>query len=245
MSFWRDETLRVELPKLIQPFDAGSIDCAAYHLHLGSEVYVSPVASTDPSRHTKLILEPHAGLPIPPGQFALLMTEEIVTIPGNCLGLISIRAKVKLRGLVNVSGFHVDPGWSGKLVFAVFNASPSTVHLAQGEPCFLLWIADLDGDSKKLKGPGFTTLESGLISRLSGEMQSLSNLASEIKALDVKTTERIHRVERELYAWRVVGGLIAGAVLTALVTIMMLVVERAITPLPPVPPPPSLGAPAR
>ena len=48
---------------------------------------------------------------IPPGQFAFLLTEEVVSVPPDALAFISIRAKTKFRGLVNVSGFHVDPGY--------------------------------------------------------------------------------------------------------------------------------------
>lgn len=32
MAFWRGETLNERLPSLVDPFDAGSIDCAAYTL---------------------------------------------------------------------------------------------------------------------------------------------------------------------------------------------------------------------
>jgi dCTP deaminase len=67
------------------------------------------------------------------------------------MGFISIKATYKLKGLVNVSGFHVDPGWSGPLIFAVFNAGPAPVHLQRGLPLFLLWIADLDEPSEKRK----------------------------------------------------------------------------------------------
>ena len=50
------------------------------------------------------------------------MTKESIEVPLDALGLISIRSKYKLKGLINVSGFHVDPGFRGSLVFAVYNA---------------------------------------------------------------------------------------------------------------------------
>ena len=40
MSFWCAETLSKKLPGLIEPYDSNSIDCAAYTLHIGYEVYV-------------------------------------------------------------------------------------------------------------------------------------------------------------------------------------------------------------
>jgi dCTP deaminase len=46
-----------------------------------------------------------------------------------------------------VSGFHVDPGYSGKLIYAVYNASPSPVQICEGESVFKIWFADLDRPS--------------------------------------------------------------------------------------------------
>lgn len=54
MAFWSGEKLEAELESLITPFDSNAIDCAAYTLRVGNEVYVSPdKAVPDPSRHTK------------------------------------------------------------------------------------------------------------------------------------------------------------------------------------------------
>ena len=46
----------------------------------------------------------------PPGQFAFLLTKEVVSVPADALAFISIRVKTKFRGLVNVSGW---PGCNG------------------------------------------------------------------------------------------------------------------------------------
>ncbi len=49
-------------------------------------------------------------------------------------------------------GLHVDPGFSGPLKFAVFNAGPSTICVKQGEESFLIWYADLDSeDTENIK----------------------------------------------------------------------------------------------
>src|SRR5205823_5938842 len=71
-------------------------------------------------------------------------TEETVTIPPDALGFISMRTRVKLGGLINVSGFHVDPGFSGRLKFSVYNAGSSTRVVQRGEPIFMLWFCNLD-----------------------------------------------------------------------------------------------------
>jgi len=66
---------------------------------------------------------------IPPGQLALLITEEEVAIPTNRIGFISIKFTAKMRGLINVSGFHVDPGFKGKLKFSVLTQVVGTQSL--------------------------------------------------------------------------------------------------------------------
>jgi hypothetical protein len=68
------------------------------------------------------------------GQFAYLLTEEVVKIPSSAMGLISLKFGVKGPGLINVSGFHVDPGYWGRLVFSVYNAGPSEARLQRHAP---------------------------------------------------------------------------------------------------------------
>ena len=111
-AFWSGQTLDQQLKTLISPFDPGRIDCAAYTLSIGPEVYVSPNDQTaDPTTDTVRNLSNGEYFTIPPGQFAFLLTEEFVSVPVDALAFISIRATIKFRGLVNVSGFHVDPGY--------------------------------------------------------------------------------------------------------------------------------------
>jgi dCTP deaminase len=154
MTFWSGEKLAERLPDLIAPFDEASIDCASYRLRVGSESYVTPPGGENRvNSNTKQQLALRAPILIPPGQFGFLVTEEEVRIPTDTLGFISIRAKLKSRGLVNVSGFHVDPGYNGRIIFAVFNAGPAPIHLARGDDCFLmaqLYMA-VDGTRARLE----------------------------------------------------------------------------------------------
>ena len=147
MAFWSGVTLAARLPKLIEGFDKKNIDCAAYTLRIGPAIYVSPSTSAEAATRTKVVLDERQDFVIPPGQFAFLLTEERVTVPSSAVAFISMKAGVKFKGLVNVSGFHVDPGYSGRLVFGVYNAGPATVHLARGDDCFLIWYASLDCES--------------------------------------------------------------------------------------------------
>ena len=186
MSFWRAETLSKKLPGLIEPYDPGAIDCAAYTLHMGDEVYVSPdQAIKNPDRHTKQKLADGECFAIPPGQFALLPTRETVAVPDDALAFLSIKARTKFRGLINISGFHVDPGYTGKLLFSVLNAGPRPLHLQQGDALFLIWYAYLDGptDNKK-NGQGFRGIDPALINGISGKILSLQSLSEKQRILE-------------------------------------------------------------
>ncbi len=199
MGFWSGETLLSKLPGLVDPFSPGNVDCAAYTLTIGRELYVSPTAeSEDPKSITLRHLGDGEAFAIPPGQFAFLQTEEIVKVPADALAFISIKAKIKFRGLVNVSGFHVDPGFRGRLIFSVFNAGPVSIHLKQGQQCFLMWYASLDGLSERIrKAPPQMAIEPEFINSISGELQSLEGLHGKIKEVEKTLVDRVHKVERD------------------------------------------------
>jgi len=198
MSFWRGETLFEKLPHLITPFREDAIDCAAYKLHVGNEIYISPDGTvTSPNRHTKQGLWRGKSFTIPPGQFAFLHTEETVTVPNDALAFISIRARTKFKGLINISGFHVDPGYKGTLLFSVLNAGPNPIHVQQGQDLFLIWYADLDGVTYHNKGKrGFKNIEPELVNGISGEILSIQSLSLKQYALEseLRSQSRLMRL---------------------------------------------------
>ena len=162
----------------------------------------------DSSKVTIEHLAPGEGFTIPPGQFAFLVTEEIVTIPSHALAFISIRAKIKFKGLVNVSGFHVDPGYRGQLTFAVFNAGPVTIHLKRGQPIFLIWYANLDQPSGSTKsGEVQRGIDPTVITSIAGELQSFASISKKIDNVDNGLGNRIHALEREQSYFRVIGAI--------------------------------------
>jgi len=209
-SFWSGETLADRLQTLIEPFSRDRVDCAAYTLAVGPEVYVTPNDQTsDPTTVTVRKLDQGQAFTIPPGQFAFLLTEEVVAVPPDALAFISIRAKIKFRGLVNVSGFHVDPGYRGQLTFAVYNAGPVPIHLKRGQPIFLIWYAGLDRHSEfKKAGAIHKGIDTELITAVSGELQSFAGLSKRLKDVDKTLGDRIHSLEREQTYYRIVAAII-------------------------------------
>lgn len=205
MAFWSGERLGEALPGLIEPFDPEAIDCAAYTLHVGDEIYVSPdreVAS--PGRHSKQMLGAGEAFAIPPGQFAFLTTKEVISVPDNAIAFISIKARMKFGGLVNISGFHVDPGYEGELIFSVLNAGPKPLHLTQGQELFLIWYADLDRktESRKKHGDGLKGIDSRLVNGISGEILSLQSLSEKQRSLEGDLNQKLERQRSEVVVIR-------------------------------------------
>jgi dCTP deaminase len=182
MSFWDDNRWRTaaEPQNIIKPFNGKRIEDAKYMLSIGDEIYVSD----EGSKKTAQKLKHGDSFSIDPGQFAFLLTDETVCLPFNVLGFISIRATIKFYGLVNISGFHVDPGWEGKLVFSVFNAGPTRIHLKSGDEIFCIWLADLSGPIDRTKlTHGHQEIPSKLITPISGKFTTAYELEKQIDTL--------------------------------------------------------------
>lgn len=225
MAFWSSQTLEEKAHVLITgSSDKPVVDCNSLRLRVGEEIFVTPQLE-DGNNETKRRLTVGESFTIPPQQFAFIMTEEQVRIPTDAMAFISMRATYKMLGLVNVSGFHVDPGWDGKLTFAVFNSGPTPVMLERGQPVFLMWCADLDHPSKKHKTkPGSNTIEPERLAALMTKSDSLyqlnERLLEESKARKLAADDmgnRLHTVEKTMVAMKVKNAV----ALTALIGTVM------------------------
>lgn len=193
MAYLGTKELKALLPNCIDKFDEYRIDNVAYELSLGNEVFLTD--SKDGKREK--LDEKNSQVVIKPGQFALLLTEEVVTIPDNILAFISIKFSQKIKGLINVSGFHVDPGFIGKIIFSVYNAGPATIVLDKGEPYFMIWFSELTSKSESYNGKhnGQNRISAENISALYGELASPSSLLTQIKELNTKVDIKIDEIK--------------------------------------------------
>lgn len=115
------------------------------------------------------------------------MSMEEVRVPQDAIGFISIKAGTKFRGLVNVSGFHVDPGFSGRLKFSVYNPGNRPIVLEPGSPIFLLWFASLDCETEDVyKGDHQNQAEITPkdVMRLQGEVPSPAALDKRLREVE-------------------------------------------------------------
>jgi dCTP deaminase len=197
MAFWSSETLKDRIPadQLIVPYDPEHVKHCAYEMGVGGEAFVTSKPTDGPR------LSAGSQVEIPPGQFGLLITAEIVTVPPDAIGFISIRAGIKFRGLVNVSGFHVDPGFKGQLKFAVYNAGSQTIRLDQGQRVFLIWLCDLDdptGDVYRSRPSTPNVITADDVSRIAGDVASPAELRKRIDELKADSDKRFYELRTEL-----------------------------------------------
>jgi dCTP deaminase len=144
MPFWSTQRVRAEQERrknLILPFHEERVRQGAYELTLSRDVLTAPPAKGRRRDGVGKALE------IPAGEFAILYTRETVSVPAGVIAFISIKASLKLDGLINVSGFHVDPGFSSRLKFSVYNAGNLPIFLDYDKEAFLIWFSDLDEDT--------------------------------------------------------------------------------------------------
>ena len=203
-GFWSSETMKSRLPGLIAPFDEVRIVNCSYELTMGREAHI-----TGEGAQTKRWLSDNEQICIPPGQFAQLLTQEAVRIPEDALGLISMKFTLKSLGLVNVSGFHVDPGYRGHLIFSVYNAGPNNIVLSRGQPAFLIWYSFLDKPTSDLydgRRAGLDAISDEDVMRLQGHVCTPQALA-----------ERVIEIEKWFGTFRRWSGIVLTAVITTLV----------------------------
>jgi dCTP deaminase len=162
-------------------FETSNVRQASYDMRLGPASYVvgdeAPVQLTD---------EKNRYLTIAPGQFALLTTFEEVCMPEDLLAFITLRNTFKMQGLINVSGFHVDPTHKGMLVFAVNNIGPSDIRLRLHEPTFTIFFAKVDGKIEESRPPFGNELPLQFVQLLGGSSITLARLQKEFEELRFK-----------------------------------------------------------
>lgn len=188
MSFWSTQKI-IDNSHVIVGFDEDKVKEASYTLTVGNEAFITSNPKSKLDNVKKLDIS-DGYCYIPPGQFAYLITNEEVKIPEDCLAFISMKFSTKAAGLVNVSGFHVDPGYSGKLIFAVYNAGVKNIPIRKDMDIFLIWFSDLDQTDEKPKKSkkGFNTIPNSILEN-SQEAATLKNISDKMVELELKVSQ--------------------------------------------------------
>jgi dCTP deaminase len=199
VAFWSKERIVGEQAHdaLIAPYLPEHIEQNAYALGVASD-YAITTPDGGGAKRTATFGE---HITIPPGQFALLLTEEVVYVPAKAMAFISVKAKFKLRGLINVSGFHVDPGFRGRLKFAVYNAGSVAFDLKPGQRLFLIWYADLDQPTAEIyDGPsqGQDGITAEDVMSIRGIVVSAAAITSRVTKIEEMLKDKVSVIEKTL-----------------------------------------------
>ncbi len=168
-----------------EKYNPKNVRQASYDLGLGAEVYV--VGKDVP----EMLSEKSPYISLAPGQFAILTCYEEIKMPSTHMAFIALRSTYKFQGLVNISGFHVDPTHEGTLLFAVQNVGPSDIRLKYQEATFTIFFAQLLGEIEKSRaqeaGTQFKPRLRGIrlqdVQLLGGASVTMSKLQQEIEQL--------------------------------------------------------------
>ncbi|UJF19906.1 dCTP deaminase [Vibrio sp. SS-MA-C1-2] len=85
-----------------------------------------------------------------PGELALAVTHESVTLPDNIVGWLDGRSSLARLGLmVHVTAHRIDPGWSGKIVLEFYNSGRLPLALRPEMPIGALSFETLSGSADR------------------------------------------------------------------------------------------------
>lgn len=85
-----------------------------------------------------------------PGELALAVTLESVTLPDNLVGWLDGRSSLARLGLmVHVTAHRIDPGWHGQIVLEFYNSGKLPLALRPGMVIGALSFEPLSGSADR------------------------------------------------------------------------------------------------
>ena len=106
----------------IEPFENSQVEPASYDLRVGKH---GATTSTK-----KIIdIEKQGYIAIEPGDFAIIVVLEEISLGPQYAGRIGLRSKYARKGLIATTGPQVDPGYHGRLKVGMTNLTPKSIAL--------------------------------------------------------------------------------------------------------------------
>ena len=164
----------------IDPFEVKQIQSASYDLRVG------PLAAASSSRG-KVDVKEKGFLQLEPGDFAILVCEEIITLDNQHTGRFGLRSKWARKGLVATTGPQVDPGFTGRLNVGLTNLTSRSVALPHLDDFLTLELHHLSEPAKHpysgtYQGQSALSTED-LEAVLEREVMSLSEMNTTLRSL--------------------------------------------------------------
>jgi deoxycytidine triphosphate deaminase len=119
----------VKAGKVIESGVTSSVEGVKYDFRLGKRILLP---GQQPIDITQLPEQDRAKLFLNPGSLAYVLTEERLALPDNMKAELSLKRKMSHAGILVLGGFCVDPGYTGRLLFGLFNFSTSPFPIEPG-----------------------------------------------------------------------------------------------------------------
>lgn len=119
----------------IRPFAAQNVQAAAIHLTLGNIIVTAGGDKIDIGHGKGYLLKA--------GHTVTVTTKEHIGLPRDYVGRIGVAARLGSVGILAAHAFQIEPGFEGRLSFALFNAGKPPFRLRAGDPVIGLEIARL------------------------------------------------------------------------------------------------------
>ena len=98
----------------------------------------------------EIVLDDGEAFFLHPGELALAVTLESVTLPSDLVGWLDGRSSLARLGLmVHVTAHRIDPGWSGCIVLEFYNSGKLPLALRPGMPIGALSFEPLSGPAAR------------------------------------------------------------------------------------------------
>jgi len=98
----------------------------------------------------EITVAPEERFVLHPGELALGITQEAITLPDNLVGWLDGRSSLARLGLmVHVTAHRIDPGWSGNIVLEFFNSGKLPLALQPGMAIGAMSFETLTGPAER------------------------------------------------------------------------------------------------
>lgn len=120
----------VEEGEVIENGSLNNCGALKYDFTLSDEILKSDFST--PVKLMDLSIEERREALIQPGEVVYVLTREKVNLPTNMYMSLSANRGMSEYGVLTLGGFAVDPGYSGRLMFGLFNYSSTPFPLMPG-----------------------------------------------------------------------------------------------------------------
>jgi len=198
----------------MESFEPKMLQSASYDMRIGSELLIS-------GKEQDIDLGQQGSINLKAGQFALMATQENITLAKNIVGYIGLKSYYVRKGVVVLAGLQIDPGFSGVLILGIYNASSRSVSLEYlNSICTIEFYRLAKPVEKPFSRTELGEQKEGRIPRMDREYlrtletQSLSEMSQAVKQLSINVDRLTSYGKIGIgLGVTIIGGIILSAVL--------------------------------